>query len=118
MKNFKKSEVKKAIDGSGGYMTNVAKRLNCDWMTAQKYVKLFDLSEDLKAEDEKLNDLTEMKLIDNIKAGDTTAIIFRLKTRAKDRGYIDQKDYAISLKNEQERVRSLFSDYDNEKPEL
>ena len=91
-KHFKKSDVKKVIEGSGGYVTNIAKRLNCDWVTAKKYLDLFGLEQELLAEDEKLNDLTEMKLIENIKNGDTTAIIFRLKTRAKSRGYVERHD--------------------------
>ena len=92
MKNIQKSDVKKAIEGSGGYMTNVAKKLNCDWHTAKKYINKYNLNDELIAEDEKLNDLTEMKLIENIKNNDTTSIIFRLKTRAKHRGYIERSD--------------------------
>jgi len=89
-KNFQKSELKKAILGSGGYMTNVAKVLGCDWHTANSYVKKFNLEEDLIAEDERLTDLTEMKLMENIRNNDTTAIIFRLKTKGKKRGYIEK----------------------------
>ena len=89
-KNFQKSELKKAILGSGGYMTNVAKVLGCDWHTANSYVKKFNLEEDLIAEDERLTDVTEMKLMENIRNNDTTAIIFRLKTKGKKRGYIEK----------------------------
>jgi len=89
-KNFQKSEVKKAIKNSGGYITNVAKKLNCDWHTAKRYIDKHDLSEDLIAEDEQLNDLTEMKLMENIRNNDTTSIIFRLKTKGKNRGYIEK----------------------------
>lgn len=75
-------------------MTNVAKKLGCDWHTAKRYVKLHKLDEMLEAEDERLNDITEMKLMDNINKNDTTAIIFRLKTRAKHRGYVEQFNYS------------------------
>lgn len=108
MKNIRKSDVKKAIEGSGGYMTNVAKKLNCDWHTAKRYVDKYQLQNDLIEEDEKLNDLTEMKLIENIKNGDTTSIIFRLKTRAKNRGYIESRDYSVQINEEKNRVASLF----------
>ena len=53
-KNFQKSEVKKAIVNSGGYMTQVAKKLACDWHTAKKYIEKYNLHDDLVAEDERL----------------------------------------------------------------
>lgn len=89
---FRKSDIKKAIEGSGGYVSQIAKTLNCDWHTAKKFINKFDLHDDIEAENEATNDLAEMKLIENIKKNDTTAIIFRLKTRAKDRGYIEQQN--------------------------
>lgn len=107
-KKIQKSELKKAIEGSGGYISNIAKKLNVDWHTAKKYIDKHRLQEFLKIEDEKLNDVAEMKLIDNIKSGDTTAIIFRLKTKARDRGYVEQRDYRIQLDEEKKRVSSLF----------
>jgi hypothetical protein len=98
-KKFQKSEVKKAIDGSGSYITNVAKKLNCDWHTAEKYIKKFKLEDDLRIENEKLNDLAEMKLIENIKTGDTTSIIFRLKTKGRDRGYVERLETKQTVVN-------------------
>jgi len=90
MRKFKKSDVKKAIEGSGGYVINIAKKLNCDWSTARKYVDIFGLQSFLDQEDETTTDLTEMKLIENINKNDTTAIIFRLKTKGKKRGYVER----------------------------
>ena len=87
MKNYTKSDVKKAIQNSGGYMTNIAKKLGCDWGTARAYVRKFKLQDLVDNENQMLSDLTEMKLMENIRNNDTTAIIFRLKTRARDRGY-------------------------------
>lgn len=94
--NFRKSDVKKAIEGSGGYVTNIAKKLGCDWHSAKRYINLHGLQELLDNENETWNDVTEMKLMENISNNDTTAIIFRLKTRAKDRGYVEQQKMEVS----------------------
>jgi transposase len=90
--NFQKSEIKKAIDGSGGYMSEIARRLGVDWHTADKYVKQFDLTGDLQIEDEKATDRAEIKLMEAIEAGEIAAIIFRLKTKAKKRGYVERQE--------------------------
>ena len=90
--NFQKSEIKKAIDGSGGYMSEIARRLGVDWHTADKYVKQFDLTSDLLIEDEKATDRAEIKLMEAIEAGEIAAIIFRLKTKAKKRGYVERQE--------------------------
>ncbi len=111
-KIIRKSELKKAIEGSGGYISNIARRLNVDWHTAKKYIDRHKLNGLLKIEDEKLNDIAEMKLVDKIKAGDTTAIIFRLKTKARDRGYVEQRDYMVQLDEEKKRISSLFPTQD------
>lgn len=111
-KIIRKSELKKAIEGSGGYISNIARRLNVDWHTAKKYIDRYKLNGLLKIEDEKLNDIAEMKLVDKIKASDTTAIIFRLKTKARDRGYVEQRDYMVQLDEEKKRISSLFPTQD------
>lgn len=90
MLKLRKRDVKKAIEGSGGYISEIAKKLNCNWHTAKVWIDRFDLTELVKQEDECLNDLAEMKLIENIKKGDTAAIIFRLKTKGKARGYVEK----------------------------
>lgn len=61
---------------------------------------------------EAFGDLAEGKLMQQINAGDTTAIIFALKTRFKDRGYVERREVAaevagvhaaIIVKNEDEK---------------
>lgn len=86
------SDIKKAIHNSGGIMSTIAKRLKCDWHTAEKYIKQFGLTEEVKAEKEALLDVAESALIKNIQDGDNTAIIFYLKTQGKKRGYIEKTE--------------------------
>ena len=90
--NFQKSEIKKAIEGSGGYISEIARRLKCDWHTADKYIKEFELTEDLVIEDERSTDRAEIKLMQAIEDGEIAAIIFRLKTKGKKRGYVERQE--------------------------
>jgi len=90
--NFQKSDIKKAIQGSGGYISEIARRLKCDWHTADKYIKEFELTEDLQIEDERATDRAEIKLMEAIEDGEIAAIIFRLKTKGKKRGYVERQE--------------------------
>ena len=90
--NFQKSEIKKAIEGSGGYISEIARRLGVDWHTANKFIKLHELTEDLQIEDEKSTDRAELKLMEAVEKGEIAAIIFRLKTKGKKRGYIERQE--------------------------
>ena len=89
---FQKSDIKKAIEGSGGYISEIARRLKCDWHTADKYIKEFELSDDLIVEDERATDRAEIKLMQAIEDGEIAAIIFRLKTKGKKRGYVERQE--------------------------
>jgi hypothetical protein len=89
---FQKSDIKKAIEGSGGYISEIARRLKCDWHTADKYIKEFELSDDLIVEDERSTDRAEIKLMQAIEDGEIAAIIFRLKTKGKKRGYVERQE--------------------------
>ena len=91
-KSFQISELKKAIEGSGGVISTIAARLKCDWHTAKKYILEADLWHLVEAEDETSNDIAEKALMDKVREGDTTAIIFRLKTKAKKRGYVERQE--------------------------
>ena len=64
--------------------------------------------EDVK---EERKDFIESNLDKRIQAGDTTAIIFALKTFCKDRGYAEQVENKVTIQTEQ----PLFGDYDESK---
>ena len=91
-RTFQISEIKNAIEGSGGIMSTIAQRLKCDWHTANTKIKEAGLTDLVIAEKETLLDLAESKLIQNIQDQDTTSIIFYLKTQGKKRGYVEKTE--------------------------
>lgn len=78
-----------------GNVSQTCKVLELDRSTYYKWLKE---DEDFKNEIELVEpkelflDFTESKLIEKINTGDTTAIIFTLKTKGKSRGYIERKE--------------------------
>jgi hypothetical protein len=78
-----------------GNVSQTCKVLDMDRSTYYKWLKE---DEDFKIEVESVEpkelflDFTESKLVEKINTGDTTAIIFTLKTKGKSRGYIERKE--------------------------
>jgi hypothetical protein len=88
-----------AAKDSRGFVTTIAKRLGCTRSYVyqlQKKYKTF--AEAILDEREGLKDFAEGKLFSQIDEGNTTAIIFYLKTQAKERGYVErQEQYTFDL---------------------
>ncbi len=81
-----------AVKDSKGFITTVAKRLGCDRTTVYRLKDKFPtVAQAIIDERETLKDFAEGKLFSQIDDGNTTAIIFYLKTQAKDRGYIEKQ---------------------------
>ena len=53
---------------------------------------LFATTAELQIEDEKATDRAEIKLMEAVENGEIAAIIFRLKTKAKKRGYVERQE--------------------------
>ena len=103
-KKFRISDVKKAVEGSYGILSTIASRLGCDWHTAKKYIELYpDVKLKFEDEFERTGDFAESCLIKKIQEGDTAANIFLLKTKYKNRGYVERAevkhdcDYVINF---------------------
>lgn len=90
---FTTSQLKEAIDGTGGIMSNIAIRLKCDRGTAKTRIEEDPTALQFLA-DERENrlDRVESALMENIDNGDTTSQIFYLKTIGKSRGYIERRE--------------------------
>jgi hypothetical protein len=81
----------KAIQGSGGFVTQIAKRLGCSPRHVYRLLDKYQTAKDaLFDERESMLDMAEGEMYKKIKGGDTTMIIFYLKTQGKKRGYVEQ----------------------------
>lgn len=107
-KNYNITTIKKAIVGTGGLYTKIAKNLNCEWHTAKKYVEMHDETINIyNNELEEQVDFAEEKLFENIGENDNTAIIFYLKTKGRHRGYIEKKETKLDVKGS---ISSFFDE--------
>lgn len=111
---YQKEEVLKAIKGCSTIVSTVAKRLNCDWNTASKYINKWQETK-LAYENERqtIGDFTEGKLIENVKKGDLGAIKYFLSKKYKDRGYGDEVQQNISLGNTEGATLHIIIDDEN-----
>jgi len=60
--------------------------------TLYKWIKMHNLDTSLREGREQMLDLAENKLATKINDGDTTALIFFLKTQGKSRGYVEKQE--------------------------
>ena len=111
-KSLKTQQLKKslleALEKSLGVVTTACRNVGCDRSTFYDHYKKdpeFKMSVD-ELKNVAL-DFAESKLHSQIKDGDTTAIIFFLKTQGKGRGYIERKEIDL---NERKNVADLFPD--------
>ena len=101
-----KKKVIAAIEDSAGIMSVIAKRAGCcGWTISRKLKKYPELIELIKNEKDKILDLAETQIIKKIKGGDNTMIIFYLKTKGKERGYVERVEQKVDL--EVSKVPSL-----------
>ena len=88
---FTTEEMADAIKGSGGFVTEIARRLRCSRSTVYRYkAKYESIASAIFEEKEHLLDTAESALLKQINNGHITAIIFYLKTQGYGRGYGDR----------------------------
>lgn len=93
MIDVNKEEVIKAIKGSGGIMSSIAKQLGCDWHTAKKYVMEWEETvAALEDEQETILDMAEGAVYKNIKDGNTQDAKWLLATKGRKRGFNEKVD--------------------------
>src|SRR5688572_16034425 len=91
--NYTVNQFIKAIPGTGGIVSTIARRVGCDWQTAKRFITRYPTVERVyQSECETVLDLAEVKLIEAVKAGDFPAIKFYLTTKGKNRGYTERQE--------------------------
>lgn len=90
---YKPSEYAQAITEAQGLISVAARRLGVSrsavYNAINRHPTVAEAAEDAR---ERTTDLAEGKLYGKINDGDITAIIFYLKTQAKNRGYVERQE--------------------------
>lgn len=87
-------QMKQALSNPMGSVSQAANALGCTPQTVRNYMKKYPELEDVvDFAIEKTGDFVESKLIELVKTGNVTAIIFYCKTKLKSRGYVERQEY-------------------------
>ena len=88
-------EVLEAIRGSAGLTSPVARKLDCAWHTAKKYIEKWETTRRAFAnEGEQVIDFAEQKVIEAMRDGDGPMLRWYLSTKGKHRGYTERHEIA------------------------
>ena len=104
-----------ALEKSLGVVTTACKQVD---ISRDTHYRWMSDDEDYKAEVESLSDVAldfaESQLFKKIKDGDTTAMIFFLKTKGKKRGYVEKTQFEHSGEMRMSPPRTLADIYEDD----
>lgn len=110
-KHISFDKVAEVYSKKAGNVGATAKALNITRSTLISWRKAFpELAEKMRDVDEALLDFSESKLLQQIDAGNITAIIFHLKTKGRSRGYVEQIDSNVNVNAFEQLMKSLPED--------
>jgi hypothetical protein len=96
---FTEAEISAALTEARGIVSLAAQKLRTTPRTIYNYLERYpELRTVLSDAREGLVDFAESKLLEQIKVGNITAIIFFLKTQGKHRGYVERQEMEHSGK--------------------
>ena len=83
----------KAIPGSGGIISTIAKRVGCEWHTAKSFIDTYPTVKQVyDNECESVLDLCQSTIIKSIQNGDTGDAKWYLSRKGKDRGFVERSE--------------------------
>jgi hypothetical protein len=92
----KKKAVIQAMEKSMGIVTHACKMAEISRETFYKWMREDDQFQELVTQaTEQAKDFVESKLYEQISKGNVPSIIFYMKTKCKDRGYIERTEHQI-----------------------
>ena len=90
---FKAEDFIKAISGTGGIISAIARKMGCDWHTAKRYIARHPtIRAAYDDECESVLDLAEAKTIELLKEKDGPMLRYYLSTKGKHRGYVGRQE--------------------------
>lgn len=90
---FTIKQVATALEKSGGFVSIAAEKLNTNPKVVYDYLKRHEKLREIKEMiEESYLDVAEASIIKKIRDGDTIANIFYLKTKGKQRGYVERTE--------------------------
>lgn len=93
MGKVSKKALIQAIKGSGGIVSNVARKLGISWSTAEIHINKYpEAISAFKDEKEAILDMAENELFKKVKAGSEPMIKYILSTKGKERGYTERTE--------------------------
>jgi molybdenum-dependent DNA-binding transcriptional regulator ModE len=93
MPSYTAKQIIQALEETKGMKTLAAKKLGCSYNTVQRYINEYPtVKEAYEQAHNTMGDAVELKLYDKAMSGDTTAMIFMLKTKFKSRGYVERQE--------------------------
>jgi hypothetical protein len=107
LREHRAQKIIKAIQQSKGLLTLAAAKAGVTYSTVWRYARDFpSVKQAVEESKEGMLDLAEGKLFQAINSGNMTAIIFFLKTKGKERGYIErvEQEFAGRIEHKHEVV--------------
>jgi len=90
---FTADKLIEAISGTGGIITTIAQKLECDWHTAKTWImKTPTAKQAWEDERNKIVDLAEQTVLKAMKEGDAGTARWVLGTLGKDRGWVERRE--------------------------
>jgi hypothetical protein len=92
-RNFTKKDILEAIKGSGGIVSTIAKKLDCRWSTANKYINEWpETKQAIEDETQTILDMCEGAIYKSVKEGNTQDAKWVLATKGKLRGFTERQE--------------------------